>query len=209
MGDRIDLDALAGELTPVRPLSPLAPALLAIALAAGGTALVAQQLGLRTATMGTPMFLLRTAILLLLATAGVAAVAGMARPGIGRDRRGWRLAAAAAMLVPLAAGVAAIASRSPLAARIHAGDGMNCLGWSIGMGIVFGAALVLWLRRGAPVSPERAGTATGLAAGSLGTLSFSLHCPHDDIVYFGLWYTLAIGITTIAGRLFVPRLIRW
>ena len=29
------------------------------------------------------------------------------------------------------------------------------------------------------------------------------------MVYTGLWYGLAVGIAALAGRLVVPRLVRW
>jgi len=65
------------------------------------------------------------------------------------------------------------------------------------------------MRGGAPVSPERAGIVIGLASGSFGALAYSMHCPHNELVYVGLWYTLAIAITTLLGRLIVPRFVRW
>jgi len=69
--------------------------------------------------------------------------------------------------------------------------------------------MVLHLRRGAPVAPQRAGLLVGLAAGSLGALAYNLHCSYDSMVYTGLWYGLVVGSAAVAGRLVVPRLIRW
>ena len=51
--------------------------------------------------------------------------------------------------------------------------------------------------------------AARLAGGSLGALAYNLHCPYDSMIYTGLWYGLAVGIAALAGRLVVPRLIRW
>ncbi|MGB5724829.1 MAG: NrsF family protein [Parasphingorhabdus sp.] len=36
-----------------------------------------------------------------------------------------------------------------------------------------------------------------------------MHCPFNSIFYVGLWYSLAVAICAIAGRLVVPHLIRW
>jgi hypothetical protein len=208
MADKFDLDALAEELTAVRPVSPAVAAALVGAVTLAGTGLVTQLLGWR-AGMTEPMFLMRTGLLLIVGFASLAAVTGMARPSVGLHRTGWRWAVGACAVVPAAAFVTALAGQTPVADRIYPGDGIACLTISITIAAVIGAALTLWLRRGAPVSPERAGIVTGLSAGSFGPFAFSMHCPHDDIVYFGLWYTLAIAATTIAGRLLVPRLIRW
>jgi hypothetical protein len=209
MTGKIDLDALAEELTPARPVNPAAAAALAAAVTLAGAGLVGHRLGLRTETMAEPMFLMRTGLLLLLGVASLAAVTGMARPAVGTHRTGWRWAAGACAVIPAAALVTALAAQTPLGDRLYPAHGIECLSYSILIGLGIGAVLTLWLRRGAPVSPERAGIATGLAAGSLGTLAYSMHCPHDDIVYFALWYTLAIGATTLIGRLLVPRLVRW
>lgn len=213
MSTGFDLDSLAEELTPVKPLSANgAMASMALLTIVSGIFVVAM-LGFRDrfldSTASDSMFLIRTGLLIMLGAASLSAATSMARPAVGTGRTGWRWAAAAALIIPVAAAIAALVSRTPIAERLHPANGIECLTYSIGVGLVLGAALTWWLKRGAPTSPERAGIVTGLAAGSLGTLAYSMHCPHNDIVYIGLWYTLAIGATTLAGRLFVPRLLRW
>jgi hypothetical protein len=69
--------------------------------------------------------------------------------------------------------------------------------------------MVFMLRKGAPTYPERAGWLTGIAAGGLGAFAYNLHCPFNNIVYIGLWYSLALVICALVGRLVVPHLIRW
>lgn len=209
MGSGFDLDRLADELTPVKPLNPVLAFLMAALLTLAAIAVIGAILGLRSEKLADPMFLIRGGLLLVLAAASLGAVTGMARPAVGTYRTGWRWAIAACAIIPMAAFVTALAGQTPLANRLAPWDGLECLTYSTGTALVIGAALTLWLRRGAPVSLERAGFAIGIAAGSLGTLAYSLHCPHNDIVYFGFWYILAIGIATLTGRLLVPRLIRW
>lgn len=212
MDDTNHLDGLAEDLTPVRPLRPGALMIAVGLLTLAGAAIVIAVLGFRDqhgATSADPEFLGRTALLIALGTASLHSAAAMARPQVGASQPAWRWILAVAMLVPAGAGVAALVSRSPLADRMHMNNGVECLAYSIGMGLVIGGVLTWWLRRGAPTSPERAGTVVGLAAGSLGALAYSMHCPHNDILYIGSWYTLAIGATTLAGRLCVPGLIRW
>jgi hypothetical protein len=69
--------------------------------------------------------------------------------------------------------------------------------------------MVILLRRGAPTSINLAGWVTGIAAGGMGAFAYNLHCPINSIIYIGFWYTIVIGICAVAGRLVIPRLIRW
>ena len=74
------------------------------------------------------------------------------------------------------------------------------------MVLLFGT-LTLWL--GFLRIAERAGLVAGVAAGAFGIFAASLHCPDNDIVHIGLWHSGAVIVTALAGRLLVPRLIRW
>ncbi len=213
MTDSFDLDRMADDLTPVRPLSAAIPLIAGALVTIGAALFVVSTLGFRArfleAGATDPIFLLRTGLLLLLSIASLAAAAGMARPAVGTVRTGWRWAVAAAAILPIAAAIAALLGQTPLADRLHPLSGAQCLTYTIGIGLLMGAILTLWLRRGAPTSPERAGIVVGLASGSVGALAYSMHCPYNDIVYIGLWYTLAIAATTALGRIIVPHLIRW
>lgn len=212
MTDRPDLDALADDLRPVRPIRPWSVAAIALLAAMGGGMLVIGLIGVRTAygaSFADPIFVLRAGLLALLAIACLVSIARMARPSLGSSHGGWRWALAAAGIVPLAAVVVAIADGVPLSERMHMWDGMECLRWSLGIALATGAALTLWLRCGAPVYPERAGWLVGLAAGSLGAFAYALHCPHDDIVYIAIWNVIALVAAAVIGRLAVPHAIRW
>ena len=68
---------------------------------------------------------------------------------------------------------------------------------------------MVWLRRGAPVNINRSALLVGLAAGSFGTLCYSLYCPSNSVEYVGIWYGLSVTLSAVAGRLIVPRFIRW
>ena len=80
-------------------------------------------------------------------------------------------------------------------------------------GTLFGTAtflyLAAWLKRGAPVQPDHAALLTGIAAGAVGAVAISLECPRDAIAHVGLWHIAPIAIGAIAGRLLLPRLLRW
>lgn len=206
------IDTLAEDLTPVRPLGIAAPAIIVGGLTLVSGFCVLAILGPRSAFgagFDTPMFLIRGGILLLLGIAGLAALAAMTSPRVGRAVTGWRWAAGVAAILPAIALVLAATATDTLADRVVPTDGLECLRWSIGIGAIIAGALTIRARRGAPASPERAGTVIGMAAGGFGALAYSLHCPHDDLIYIGLWYTLAVGAVMLACRLILPRFLRW
>ncbi|WP_416908471.1 MAG: NrsF family protein [Polymorphobacter sp.] len=206
------LDQLAAERTPVTPLGR-GPALAMLGLGlVAGMAAVALGLGPRDDLMAgapTMIFLLRSLMLVVLA--GVTGLAALetARPGVGWQSRAWQGALAMAALVPATALLMAALDPAAARAAMFQPSAVLCMGVSLCAAMGFGAVMVAHLRRGAPVTPGRAGTLVGLAAGSLGVLVYSLHCPVDSVMYIGTWYGLAVGISTLAGRLLVPGLIRW
>ena len=53
------------------------------------------------------------------------------------------------------------------------------------------------------------GWLVGLASGSFGAFAYGLHCVSITVFYVGLWYTGAVALCALLGRLIVPRLIRW
>jgi hypothetical protein len=88
-------------------------------------------------------------------------------------------------------------------------NGDQCLAFGLLWGLLTATALTLWLRRGAPAEPRRAGLMTGVAAGSAGIFAVSLYCPHSDLVHIGVWHGLTVVLAGLVGRLAIPRLVRW
>jgi hypothetical protein len=204
---KFDISALVDELEPVTPMNwpraMVAPGVL-LALAA---ITVVVSIGARADVLAGnphPMFLLRSGILLLLGGVCGTTLLAMASPGVGRHSSGWKIAVAAALLFPLAATIVAMNGEA-----LPTASGLKCLGFSLLAGSATATPMVLWLRQGAPVSLERAGWLTGLTAGGLGAFAYGLHCPFNSLVYIGFWYSLAVGLGAVIGRLVVPRLIRW
>ncbi len=206
------IDALVGDLAPVKPLRPrqaIAGVAVTVAVA---VAVVAAHYGLRPDILAgkpDPMVLLREGMLLILGGAALAAVIRAARPGVGPVNSGWLWAVGAASLFPLTAILLAIASGGFPVTDAMSPYARYCLGISIGSGAAIGAVLTLWLRHGAPTNADRAGWLVGLVAGSFGTFAYGLHCPSTSISYIGLWYTVAVVACASVGRILVPRLVRW
>lgn len=205
------IQQLVDDLEPVAALKPNRSMAASLAIMTAVLVVIMLWLGPRNDIMiGKPdtMFLLRGGTLLLLGLANAYGVLAMASPSVGRHGNSWKITLAAALLFPLAALIVAL-SVSPADAMAATETGLQCLRMSVMGGLATAIPMVLHLRRGAPTSPERAGWLTGLAAGGLGAFAYSFHCPDNSIIYIGFWYSLAVGVCAVSGRLVVPRLIRW
>ncbi|RDS78475.1 DUF1109 domain-containing protein [Alteriqipengyuania lutimaris] len=187
-----------------------------------GLALVAAGLGLtvilvagvlgswRAALAGhaSPEFYIVNAMLLVLGAAAASAAVAMAAPQVGNRQDGARWGLAMVAILPLVA--IGVALSQGLSAREMIDEhAARCVAWGTASGLLVFAALGGWLRRGAPVSIEAAGLYSGVAAGALGSFACGLSCPIDDMVHLGLWHVAPIPLAGLAGRLILPRLIRW
>ncbi len=208
---KFDISALVDDLQPVRRLNTSRGLILPAILTGIATIVIGSQMGWRPDLMsGTPseLFLLRAGTLALLGGATTHAVIAMASPSVGKHSDRWQMALAAALLFPLCATIAMLGGNFGSAVD-EMRYGAECLWMSMAGGFASAVPMVLWLRKGAPTSLERAGWLTGVASGGLGAFAYNFHCPFSDLAYTGLWYSLAVGVCAVAGRLIVPRLIRW
>lgn len=203
---------LVDDLTPVAPLRQRRGMGLAFAAMALGAIGLIVQGGLRADfAAGHPdgMGLLSVGLFLLLALASAWAVVDMARPQVGSRREGWIWNALMAAVLPISA-------LALIGANLWRGepsgllmDGTTCLKYGLAWGLLTAGTLILWLRRGAPAQPGRAGLLTGVAAGSAGVFAVSLYCPHSELIHIGIWHGLTVVIAGLVGRLAIPRLVRW
>lgn len=216
MTSTFNIESLVADLVPVRALRRRDAVGTVVAATAVASLAVIAAFGIRPDIMTGnphPIVILRAGLLILLGLATVGAVAAAARPAVGRANNGWMWALAAAALLPITALIR-------FAYNMMTGDvldtylidlefGAKCLAISGAGGLWIGSLLTLWLRRGAPTALNSAGWLVGLAAGSFGTFSYSLFCGSDSIFYVGFWYSVAVALCAIIGRLIVPHLIRW
>lgn len=207
-------DMIAGlteDLAPVRRLrlrDGLVLAVIAALLSLAGVAVIK---GLWMGAFqgdATPFFWITNGLLLLLGCASTLAVVQMASPHVGNSREAPKWATAMVGVLPLAAIISLIPQPDPIGA-IADPVSYHCMTDSLAASVLVGIVLVLWLRRGAPVSHNAAGWHTGLAAGALGTVAYGLSCALDTMVHLGVWHILPIVISAVVGRLVVPRLIKW
>jgi hypothetical protein len=156
-----------------------------------------------------PIVILRGGVLLVLGMSALAAVIASARPSVGQISNGWRWALGMAALFPVTSLILMLGDGALPLGTFSADSARYCIGISLSSAILIGAAVVSWLRMGAPTDLPRVGWLTGLAAGSFGTFAYALHCPSATVHYIGIWYTLAIGLCAVLGRITVPHFVRW
>lgn len=75
--------------------------------------------------------------------------------------------------------------------------------------IPIGAALMFALRNFAPTRLRLTGALIGLGAGAAAAAVYCLHCPEVGASFVLTWYSLGIALSSAAGALAGPRLLRW
>lgn len=202
---------LADDLAPVRPMKLTHGFALVAAATVLTVAAVAWWQGLWSGPAegrAAAMFFIANGLTALVGLASARAAVRMAAPRVGnrQDAPRWTLAALATL--PVTALLLA-ALEGGFARHDHMADGLHCFLAGTTSGIAVAAALVLWLRRGAPVAPNAAGFYTGVAAGALGSFAYGLSCPFDTIGHLGLWHVAPVAMSAALGRIAIPALIRW
>lgn len=202
---------MADDLTPVTPIRPL-HAWLGVALAVVVTVMALMVVeGLWSGlTMGeaSAYFFIVHGLLLVMGIAAATNVIRMARPRVGNDYSGAKWATGMVAVLPFAA-LWSLFSAPELAHAHSLAWGLSCVAAATLSSSLTFVVLIMWLRRGAPVSLRSAGWQSGVAAGGMGTVAYALCCPLDDIVHLGIYHVAPIGITALIGAVVVPKLVRW
>ncbi|UYH54845.1 DUF1109 domain-containing protein [Qipengyuania sp. SS22] len=205
------IDQLADDLAPVRPMK-LWHGIALVGLAAIVTiGLVEMFDGLwRGIVSGraSAFFFIANGMLGLLGAASALTVIRMAGPRVGNRHDGARWALAMFTVLPLAA-LVVLGLQGNLEEVTHDPYGLDCFLAASGFAVLTFAALVVWLRRGAPVAPATAGTFAGIAAGAIGSFAYGLACPLDTLAHLGTWHALPVVLGAAGGRVTVPPLVRW
>ncbi|QWT19088.1 DUF1109 domain-containing protein [Bacillus sp. NP157] len=187
-------------------------ALAALVGLAGALLLMAVTLGLRpdlAVAARTAMFWLRLAYPLAIASAALAVVLRLSRPGAAVGVR-W-----AALGVPPLVAFAALAvalAGAPEGARMALWLGSTWKVCPVLIAILSTPAAIamFWAVRGmAPVRPRLAGAATGLFAGATATAAYCLHCPEMAPPFWAFWYLLGMLVPAAIGALAGRKFLRW
>jgi len=160
-------------------------------------------------TLVKPMFWVRETYCAALGLLGIGAIHRLGRPGIRLGFVPLGIAVVVSVMWILAAMVllAAPAQNRPL---LFFGRTAAVCPFLIALVAAPLFIAFLWVLRGlAPTRLRLAGAAGGFAAGSLGALVYTLHCPELAAPFLGFWYLLGMLIPTTLGAWLGPRLMRW
>jgi hypothetical protein len=207
------IDLLAADAAPVDPRGPARRVHAAVALGLGAAVLwILGAYGARpdlAAVWTSGPFLLKAGF--TAAVAVTAAVAAWRSGHPGWDLGAWRWAWAAPVLLvwALALGALAQAGAGERAALVLGSTWRTC---ALNVAL---AALPAWLALGwalrtmAPTRPALTGALAGWAAGGVGALAYSLHCPEVQTPFLGVWYVAGMALPAAAGAWAGPRWLRW
>jgi hypothetical protein len=206
------IDRLAADTAPMRPGAvrrTLSRATLAgCALAIVGVIII----GLRPdlgAAMSTDIFWIKLAYGGTLAATGLVALVVLVHP-----ERPVPQVLLLALLPLVTLATLAVAE----AMRLSPGDAREAwLGssWSVCpflialLALPIAAALTWTASLFAPTRLRVTGAVIGFTAAALAVVIYAFHCPESGASFVATWYTLGIGLVTMAGWLAGPRLLRW
>jgi hypothetical protein len=156
-----------------------------------------------------PMFWVRETYCVVLSVLGFVAVVRLARPGLRLGLVPIGIAVAVITMWTIAAMTLLAAPPQDRAQLIFGQTALACP-FLITLSAAPAFIAFIWALRGlAPTRLRLAGAAGGFAAGSIGALVYSLHCPEFAAPFLGIWYLFGILIPTILGAWMGPRLLRW
>ncbi|MFD2185095.1 NrsF family protein [Rhodoplanes azumiensis] len=156
-----------------------------------------------------PRFDFKLIVALALALAAVPIVGRLARPD-GQPGRATLAVLAAPVL--LAVGVLvelAVVDASAWRTRLIGENAVACLLCIPLLSAPILAAVLLFLRKGAPSRPDLAGVFAGLLGGGLGAFLYASHCPDDSPLFVAAWYPLGILVVTVASWAAARSFVRW
>lgn len=200
---------LAGSATPVRRLHPPAERtirwLLVSLLYGGGVAIAYELAGGEVRLSADRLYLVQQIAALALAVLGAFYGLSLAVPGANRRLRLLPLLAVAAVwLVAVSATTDSVGSMWD-----DPGSGLDCMVWSMLLGLGPAIALVAMLRHGAPIHPRQTLMFAALAAaamGNLGLASFNI-APVSEMTV--VLHVVATSILAVLAVLIGPRMLRW
>jgi hypothetical protein len=207
------LDELAASMTPVKPRRASRDLLLLALIGAGELGLFLLSGAARTdiaSAVNLPILWWKLGSLGVLTVAGMATALRSLDPTASPHRglRMFGLLAGAA--VALGWVIDALApGGDALWARLRWRHGVECVFTMTALSIPAIVALGLLLRRGAPTDRRGSALAAGAASAAWGAFVFAFRCPDDDPFYVAVWYLVGCSMTALAGRVVLPRIIRW
>ena len=210
MTDQELILALAADLRPARPHAT--ERAVALAVAAGGTAsllILVSTLGIQPGLGGQGLgpFAVKVLYGLTIFAVGAGAALRLARPAAPVPPMAQPLAWAFVMLASLTA--FQYYQLQSAAGAFGGGSWPWCSLRIAALALPILAALLVMMRRQAPVQLRRAGAAAGLAAGALASVIYALACTEQSVGFVLVWYSAGIAAMAAIGWLLGPKLLRW
>lgn len=209
-------DDLITALVADRGTRPMKPQGAVMAAVAGGAVIAAilffSMVGYRpdiSTAAETYRFLFKFVVTLTLAASAIVLALQVLRPEASLGRRLWLIAVAPALLLLAAMAELVIMPSATWMPRLIGNNARFCL-TAIPLLSIAPLAAFLWaLRQGAPAKPGLAGAIAGLAAGGIAATLYASHCTDDSPLFVMTWYSLAIGLVTVAGYFAGRRWLAW
>ncbi|GLQ51876.1 DUF1109 domain-containing protein [Dyella flava] len=157
----------------------------------------------------TPLFWLKLALPLSVATGAYLMLERLVRPGQAVGSK-WNGIAVPILAVWLAAAIVLWEAPPDLRASLLMGKTWRTCPFNIALlsaPCLF--AVLFAVRQLAPTRRSTAGAVAGLLAGALGTLAYCLHCPEMGVPFWATWYLLGMAIPTATGALLGRHVLRW
>jgi len=204
---------LASDVSPIERNA--VPRLLTRALLhglAGSAALLVALYGVRSdmpELILTTMFWVRLAFPLAIIAAAVALAERLGRPGARLRLAGLAAALPVASML-LAAGSVLLATPPGYRLELMLGTTWRTATANVVLlSLPSLAAILRAMKQLAPTRLALAGAGAGLLAGAQGLLVYTLYCSEMAVPFWGVWYVLAIVITTAVGSAVAPHCLRW
>jgi hypothetical protein len=204
------VDRLVADASPVRRLWPPAVRLVLWLGLAAAIAGLAAHAGVRpdvSARLHEPLFALELVVCGLAAALAAALALRAAVPGCGPRR------AAAAATLGAAAVALALAVRAPALGGVSLAEfvaiGADCSRRTVLLASLPWAALLVAVRRGAPLTAAAAGALTGAAAFLMAFAVMRLACPMDEALHLFVWHVgplvAGAGLSALVGLVWLRR----
>jgi hypothetical protein len=179
---------------------------------AGSTVLLVALYGVRSDMPDlilTMMFWVRLVFPLAIIAAAMKLAERLGRPGASL-KFAWFAVALPIVTMLLAAGSILIATPPGYRLQLMLGTTWRTTTASV-MVLSFPSltAMMHAMKQLAPTRLALAGAGAGLLAGAQGLLVYSLYCSEMAVPFWGVWYVLAIAITTAIGAGIAPHCLRW
>jgi hypothetical protein len=202
---------LAADNTRARPVGFML-ALALLAAAPVSLLMFFTELGVRPdvmTAMRNPLFDLKFAVTLALATSAILVSLHLSRPEASMRGWGWLFMIPAGLLVAGISGEMMMPQRLPMMTRLVGQNSRVCMTAIPAMSLPLLVAALVGLRHGAPTRPALAGAVAGLLSAGLAATFYASHCTDDSPLFVATWYTIATALVAAVGALAGARVLRF